>query len=222
MVDDEQRGRASRVGGAGRAPGTERREHTADWLQRVLDQSRDALTVTSGPLVEWCSSAVEEIFGESAAELTGRDDLLDRVHPDDVPTVVAARDRLRNMETVEVRCRVRHTDGGWRWIDLRSRVMERGDGDCAPQVVASWRLVDHEVAHLEALAASEARNRELADQLQRALDSRVIIERAKGFIAGRDNVSFDEAFTRIRDHGRRHGRKVADVARDVTEHGLRL
>lgn len=52
-------------------------------------------------------------------------------------------------------------------------------------------------------------------QLQHALDSRVVIEQAKGVISQTDNVDMDEAFARLRDRARRNQQKISDTARDV-------
>jgi hypothetical protein len=42
-------------------------------------------------------------------------------------------------------------------------------------------------------------------QLQTALDSRVVIEQAKGILAERQSISPDEAFDKIRSHARSRG-----------------
>ncbi|WP_306207345.1 GAF and ANTAR domain-containing protein [Actinoplanes sp. RD1] len=55
----------------------------------------------------------------------------------------------------------------------------------------------------------------LAEQLQGALHSRIVIEQAKGAIAQAEGTSVDEAFTVIRGYARRHNRKLTDVARAV-------
>ncbi|MFD9073848.1 ANTAR domain-containing protein [Streptomyces lasiicapitis] len=52
-------------------------------------------------------------------------------------------------------------------------------------------------------------------QLQHALDSRFIIEQAKGYLAHRRHTTVDEAFTRMRGHARKGGFKLTDVARQV-------
>ncbi|WP_438297020.1 GAF and ANTAR domain-containing protein [Streptomyces sp. HUAS TT7] len=54
-------------------------------------------------------------------------------------------------------------------------------------------------------------------QLQYALDSRVIIEQAKGYLAHHHDTSVDEAFIKMRTHARTHGSKLTDVARQVLE-----
>jgi GAF domain-containing protein len=55
----------------------------------------------------------------------------------------------------------------------------------------------------------------LATQLQTALDSRVVIEQAKGVLAERLGFDMDTAFSTLRDAARRANRRLSDVARDV-------
>ena len=52
-------------------------------------------------------------------------------------------------------------------------------------------------------------------QLQRALDSRVVIEQAKGYIAQRHNLDMDAAFQLIRSHARSTQTKLSDVAGEI-------
>jgi GAF domain-containing protein len=59
------------------------------------------------------------------------------------------------------------------------------------------------------------RAEEVTEQLQGALNSRVVIEQAKGAIAQRHDVSVDAAFTALRGHARRTNRKLADVAQEL-------
>jgi GAF domain-containing protein len=63
--------------------------------------------------------------------------------------------------------------------------------------------------------------RHTAEQLQAALDSRVVIEQAKGILAGERGVSVDEAFQLLRDHARNRGVSLRDVANAVVALGLR-
>jgi AmiR/NasT family two-component response regulator len=55
----------------------------------------------------------------------------------------------------------------------------------------------------------------LTEQLQAALNSRIIIEQAKGAIAQARNVTVDEAFTMIRSYARANNRRIGDVARTI-------
>jgi GAF domain-containing protein len=54
-------------------------------------------------------------------------------------------------------------------------------------------------------------------QLQHALDSRVVIEQAKGVLAQRHRVTVGEAFAELRRHARDGNRKIHDLAREVVE-----
>jgi GAF domain-containing protein len=55
----------------------------------------------------------------------------------------------------------------------------------------------------------------LADQLQTALDSRGLIERAKGALMERERLDEQEAFTHLRRAARSSGRKLSAVASEV-------
>jgi len=57
----------------------------------------------------------------------------------------------------------------------------------------------------------------MAEQLQRALNSRVIIEQAKGILAGLANVDMDSAFKLLRSYARSNNLLLVDVARDLAE-----
>jgi hypothetical protein len=52
-------------------------------------------------------------------------------------------------------------------------------------------------------------------QLQTALNSRVLIEQAKGILAERLGIDMDAAFTTLRGHARSHGRHLSDLAQAV-------
>ncbi len=62
----------------------------------------------------------------------------------------------------------------------------------------------------------------LAEQLQEALDSRVIVEQAKGVLAVQHDSSVADAFQLLRSYARSNGRRLHEVAREVVEHRLQL
>jgi len=67
----------------------------------------------------------------------------------------------------------------------------------------------------------ERREIEVA-QLQEALDSRVLIEQAKGMIAERTGLAPDDAFDVIRGYARRRGLRLRQVARRLVDRTLDL
>src|SRR4051794_23028471 len=72
------------------------------------------------------------------------------------------------------------------------------------------------IALLQRRETAQARRQ--AIQLQIALDSRVLIEQAKGVLAERLGVSPDDAFLALRREARNTNRKLPDLAHDVV-HG---
>jgi transcriptional regulator with GAF, ATPase, and Fis domain len=68
---------------------------------------------------------------------------------------------------------------------------------------------------------SYAKHETIVSQLQAALDSRVLIEQAKGVIASTQGVSIDEAFALLRRFARDRGLRIHDVAaRVISAKGL--
>lgn len=60
----------------------------------------------------------------------------------------------------------------------------------------------------------------LTEQLEHALNSRVLIEQAKGIIAQTRKVPVDEAFQVLRSYARRNNERLRDVAERVVERRL--
>lgn len=69
------------------------------------------------------------------------------------------------------------------------------------------------IAVLQHRAVSQAS--QLAQQLQIALDSRVVIEQAKGVLAERGGLEMAAAFELMRSHARSNNQRLAAVAEDV-------
>lgn len=93
----------------------------------------------------------------------------------------------------------------------------------------SWSAGDLDVAEvLAAMATAYVANaarldqaRHTAEQLQAALTSRVVIEQAKGLLAGERHISVDEAFSVLRSHARSNQASLRAVADAVVNLGLR-
>jgi transcriptional regulator with GAF, ATPase, and Fis domain len=86
----------------------------------------------------------------------------------------------------------------------------------AADVSAAQALADvATIAILQHRAAQEAEL--LNQQLAEALNTRVVIEQAKGVVAERGGVDVAEAFTMLRAYARNHNRRLAEVAADVVE-----
>jgi transcriptional regulator with GAF, ATPase, and Fis domain len=75
-----------------------------------------------------------------------------------------------------------------------------------------------DVATIGLLQARAIRHREtLAEQLQTALNSRILIEQAKGVIAERRHLDMDQSFTLLRGTARTSNRRLSELARAVVD-----
>jgi GAF domain-containing protein len=71
------------------------------------------------------------------------------------------------------------------------------------------------IAVLQHRAALEAQV--LNEQLNNALNTRIVIEQAKGMVAEREGLDMEQSFIALRRHARNHNLRLADVARDVID-----
>jgi AmiR/NasT family two-component response regulator len=60
------------------------------------------------------------------------------------------------------------------------------------------------------------------EQLSQALQSRVVIEQAKGVLSHTHDISTDEAFAVLRSHARANRELLSEVARRVVSRELRI
>ena len=89
--------------------------------------------------------------------------------------------------------------------------------DWGPSEVAALQAYAGLVASLLSAAVTAQFKGRLADQLQAALAHRWLIEQAKGVLMGRERLDAQAAFERLRGAARSSTRRLADVARDLTE-----
>jgi GAF domain-containing protein len=103
--------------------------------------------------------------------------------------------------------------GALNLFHIESGEMRQGDIDCAQALadVATIAILQHR-------ATTEAQV--LNEQLHHALNSRVIIEQAKGIIAEREACSMELAFMTLRNHARNHNRPLVAVAEAVIDGSL--
>ena len=80
-----------------------------------------------------------------------------------------------------------------------------------------------DVATSYVLNAAKLHDQEqLSEQLQQALDSRVIIEQAKGITAQRKSVTVDRAYQLMRGHARNNHASLRTVAEAIVDVGLQV
>ena len=84
-----------------------------------------------------------------------------------------------------------------------------------PNVEAAQAMADvATIAVLQHRASLEAQI--LNEQLNYALNSRIVIEQAKGMVAERLTLDMERAFGALRNHSRNHNFRLVDLARDIT------
>jgi GAF domain-containing protein len=89
--------------------------------------------------------------------------------------------------------------------------------DWDPSEVAALQAYGGLVASLLSAAVTAQVKGRLADQLQAALEHRWLIEQAKGVLMGRERLDAQTAFERLRGAARSSTRRLADVAKEVTD-----
>lgn len=88
-------------------------------------------------------------------------------------------------------------------------------------VTAGQVLADIATTYIINARQSE-QNARLNQQLQHALDSRIVIEQAKGKLSEQRRIEIDAAFELLRRHARSHGTRLHTVAEQVVAGSLRL
>lgn len=175
-------------------------------LRPLLERASDAtLVLTADAIVTYASPAVEQLFGWQDDALIGSS-IVQLIHPDDRPVLGHFLEHLLTEPGAHppVELRIRHER---EWVAAEAALTNLLDDPVVRGVVCNLR------PSVRPAALQEAQTR--IDQLEHALQSRLIIELAKGFLAGRDGVSPDRAFERIRAYARSHHLSVQEVSTRV-------
>ncbi|GAB3471766.1 GAF and ANTAR domain-containing protein [Kineococcus endophyticus] len=147
-----------------------------------------------GPCLEAFDSGERVVAGDPAE--------IERCWADFAADVSAAG--FRSVAAVPLRLREQRI-GALGLFSDRDHVPE-GDDIAVAQAFADIATIT--ILHQQAVHDSA----QVTAQLQRALDSRVLIEQAKGVIATQLGVSITDAFSILRDHARTRGAKLTQVA----------
>ncbi len=184
-------------------------------LRPLLTHSSDAaLILTADAEISYVTPTATRLFGWEGADLFGTS-LWSLLHEDDRPAALAQHRRViaTRAPTPALECRLRASDGTWCWVDLL--LTNLLDDPAVRGLVCNLRDISERRAARDDLVA-------LTEQLQVALTSRVVIEQAKGLIAGRSGTDLGTAFARLRRYARDHNRKLREVAQLVVDGDLDL
>lgn len=177
-------------------------------IRPLLERSTDAaLLLRHDAVITYASPAVELLFGWEQESLVGTC-VVDLIHDEDRPALgqlledVVAHPGAH--PPAEVRVQAFHD---WRWAEAAFTNLL--DDPTVRGVVCNLRPSPARVA----AEAAELRAR----QLETALQTRLVIELAKGLLMGRDGVTPDAAFCSLRSYARAHHLTVHDVCRRLVE-----
>jgi PAS domain S-box-containing protein len=181
-------------------------------LQPLLERSTDAaLVLRSDGVVTYASPAVAQLFGWEDS-IVGTS-IVPLLHPDErsaladfLATVVAHPGAHPPLELRLL------TEEGWVWAEAAlTNLLEDPDvRGVVCNLRRSLRREAHETAEMR------------VQQLNTALQSRVVIEQAKGVLAGRYGIKPDDGFERLRNYSRNNHVALRVVARKVVEGDLDL
>lgn len=174
---------------------------------RVVASSSDAMRVLElfevqaeeGPCPE-CYRTGKPVINEQLTSVDAR-------WPNFAPRALAAG--FRSVHALPMRLRGR-TIGALNLFRATEGVLGSAD------VVAAQAFADvATIAILSHQAAAEAQA--INDQLTKALNSRIVIEQAKGMVAQETGLDMGHSFNRFRTHARNHNLRLADVAASIID-----
>lgn len=181
----------------------------------VVDTSHDGVSVVAAISPEL--AALEQVLGESGASpalAAGRANAAvacaDVASSSDLETAYAEAMVALGIHAVAVLPLVARGDSFGALCLYSESVRTWSEEDLA----VAGLVADLVASHLQHAAQLDGQ-RLLAGQLQTALNSRVVIEQAKGVLAASENIDVDTAFERMRREARRSNTKLATVAAAV-------
>ena len=113
----------------------------------------------------YASPSTESLLGVAPEDIVGRR-TIELVHPDDRELVEAGLEETLDGEIVKERIRIRHADGYYIWVEVTSRLRLDPSTGRPLDLIASTRDVSDRVAAEQALQESEARFRQLAENVE--------------------------------------------------------
>lgn len=209
-----------------------------DLLQTLVDNCRDLLDVTAAGIVLADFNGDLDVVASTseASRLVEVMQLSARAGPCvecyitagtvSVPDISQSPDRWRQFRESAARqgfasifalpMRLRETTIGALNL-LRADTGELNERDVrAAQALADVATIG--ILHARSLHESDA----LREQLQRALNSRIVIEQAKGVVSQTRHVTMDEAFNLMRRYSRSHGLLLSRVAEQLVSRSLTI
>ncbi|HYQ84129.1 MAG TPA: PAS domain S-box protein, partial [Rubrobacter sp.] len=130
-------------------------------MRSVVENSSENVTmVDPDGTLRYASPAFEGMLGYAPEEVVGKMNVLDHVHPDDLPHVLEETEKALSeggIATNEFEYRFRHKDGSWRWVESAGTYLL--DNPHVKSVVVQTRDITERKRVEEALREAEERFR---------------------------------------------------------------
>ncbi|MBB3602550.1 diguanylate cyclase (GGDEF)-like protein/PAS domain S-box-containing protein [Mycolicibacterium sp. BK556] len=121
-----------------------RQREDAEARYRILAENAvDAVVHLRGAQVVWTSPSIQTTFGDAPGSWIGSD-FSSHVHADDAAFVNIGEQRSGTGESPVERFRINASDGGFHWVDCRSKPYVDAEGN-DDGVIAALRVVDDQV-----------------------------------------------------------------------------
>lgn len=173
-------------------------------LQRVASSNEDARLIEllqvqtrEGPCYESVHTGQAIVIDDIVASHGRWPSFADRAAENGYRSVYAFPLRLRSSTIGSLNLFGASVDA----LDEESRVLAQALADIATIGILQQRSI-----HRTSL---------LAENLQRALNTRIVVEQAKGILAERGGMPMDETFALLRSYARSHNLKLSDLAHSV-------
>jgi PAS domain S-box-containing protein len=127
------------------------------WLRPVIENSSEIVTIVDPDgTLRYACPAFGMMLGHDPGEVVGEMNVLDYVHPDDLPRVLRETEKALSegsIVTNRAEYRFRHKDGSWRWVEsVGTHLLD--DPQVGGVVVQTWDVTWRKEAE-EALRRSE-------------------------------------------------------------------
>jgi two-component system sensor histidine kinase/response regulator len=125
-------------------------------FRSIVENANDVLSILSlDGIVQYVSPNIVNIAGFTRLEVEGK--YLSNVHPDDVPQIQEAFNRLATtgQRVSGIECRSRHKDGSWRWFSNNMSAYRDSNGELL--IIGTSRDITERKQIEEALKTSQAR-----------------------------------------------------------------
>jgi diguanylate cyclase (GGDEF)-like protein/PAS domain S-box-containing protein len=142
-------------------------EKDGRWLRSVVENSSEIIKIVDPDgTLRYASPAFDRILGYDSEEAIGTMNVLDHVHPDDLPHVLEETEKVLSeggIATNKAEYRFLHKDGSWRWMESMGTYLL--DDPAVGGVVVTSRDITERKEVEERLREAKERYRTLVEQI---------------------------------------------------------